>query len=181
MKNSAQIDGYELIVENRKSDHAAGGIAIYVKKGTNHVIKPEIHKKSSFLEYLQIRLDTPLQLVVSAVYIPKTNEFVMRDFFETFFPPNERTNATVTLGDFNMHANKTKGQKIIADIERKHNLTQLIEDVTYESSGNILDHIYVSNTPKSFQVVDSGVIPATFLRVVNGTDIDTDPYNPKSK
>jgi len=80
-------------------------------------INPKRQKKSSLLEHLQIRLNTPMQLVVSGVYIPRKSELVMRDFFKESFPSNERANATVTLGDFNMHTNVCRGQRIIAVIE----------------------------------------------------------------
>jgi len=81
----------------------------------------------------------------------------MKKFFSTFFTSSEKT-ASVTLGDFNMPANRnTEDILCIADIERTVGLEQIVDSPTH-SSGSILNHVYISKSPNSFQVVDNRVI-----------------------
>jgi len=162
-EGNVQIDGYRLLVANRKvlnekrtAVKRGGGVAIYVMNYINIDIEQtkqhDLHTIG--YEYLWIKLLAPVELGVLGTYIPpKSNKTMNQLFSEPFFKTKV---ASVTLGDFNVPANTEK--QFIADIEGEFDLQQLITSVTYESSGNILDHIYISKTPKSFQVVDRGVI-----------------------
>jgi len=81
----------------------------------------------------------------------------MKNIFSTFFTSSDKT-ASVTFGNFNTPANgNTQDTLCIADIEKEFHLKQIIRYPTH-SCGNILDHIYISQTPNSFEVVDRGVI-----------------------
>ncbi len=159
-----QLEGYNAFMRNRHvsySTHqeiakkAGGGVAIYFKEHISAQPRQYVQNVTD-LEYVVIKVDSPIKATIAAVYRPphyKFEEFSknLKSLLDYLDMVDEHP--TLICGDFNEDL-LCAGKKTVLELFQSKGYTQLITTATTKKN-TLLDHIYVSRPDLCLQ---SGVL-----------------------
>ncbi len=159
-----QLEGYNAFMRNRHvsySTHqeiakkAGGGVAIYCKEHISAQPRQYVQNVTD-LEYVVIKVDSPIKATIAAVYRPphyKFEEFSknLKSLLDYLDMVDEHP--TLICGDFNEDL-LCAGKKTVLELFQSKGYTQLITTATTKKN-TLLDHMYVSRPELCLQ---SGVL-----------------------
>ncbi|KAG1928320.1 ATP-dependent DNA helicase PIF1 [Pimephales promelas] len=149
-----QLEGYNVFLRNRHvsySTHreiaqkAGGGVAIYCKGHISAQPRQFIQNVTD-LEYVVIKVDSPIKATIAAVYRPPHYGFEefsknLKSLLDYLDIVDEHP--AIICGDFN-EDHLCAGNKTVLELFQSKGYTQLITTATTKKN-TLLDHIYVSH------------------------------------
>ncbi|KAK7149216.1 hypothetical protein R3I94_008742 [Phoxinus phoxinus] len=164
MTPHVQLEGYNAFMRNRHvsySTHqeiaqkAGGGVAIYCKEHISAQPRQFIQDVTD-LEYVVIKVDSPIKATIAAVYRPPHYGFEefsknLKSLLDYLDIVDEHP--VLICGDFN-EDHLSAGNKTVLELFQSKGYTQLITTATTKKN-TLLDHIYISHPDLCLQ---SGVL-----------------------
>ena len=93
---SGKIKNYKTFTKNRITNHASGGVAIYMK---DTLFSQEITITSN-LEVVAVKVTLPINLHICNIYLPNSQQLDILELNQIF---NQLPKPFIILGDFNSH------------------------------------------------------------------------------
>ena len=94
--SSGKIKNYKNFTKNRITDHASGGVAIYIKYA---ILSQEITITSN-LEVVAVKVILLTNLHICNIYLPNSQQLHISELYQIF---SQLPKPFIILGDFNSH------------------------------------------------------------------------------
>ena len=147
--SQVEIDGYDLIVKDRKDtqNKAGGGLILYIRNWIKFKRRPEY--EISRIETIWAEIESPNSkpFLLCSVYRPPSVHSERIDLFEEELSIAQATGLEyILMGDFNIDLNPCTNN-IWSILLQMFDLTQLFQEPTRvtQSSASLIDHVYSSH------------------------------------
>ncbi|XP_067314433.1 uncharacterized protein [Pseudorasbora parva] len=149
-----QLQGYNAFMRNRQVSYSThqeiakkdgGGVVIFCKEHISAQPRQFIQNVTD-LEFVVIKVDSPVQLTIAAVYRPPS--YSLKDFLDNVkslldYLEIAEKHPVIVCGDFNEDLLGT-GKKAVLELFQSKGYAQLITTATTKKR-TLLDHIYISH------------------------------------